>query len=159
MGADLIACLTRRAEDVCRHQDPALFAGRAYILFGFFGTRVLQSLCWVDMFHLWRYLVTEKEKWYKVIVNLVMIFIGMQFIELAYATEYFQSKSLSNNIHVLYAMYLAFVAGLFPNYATIFASELISMNRKNLREILEVLVFFLLTFLLNIAVIFLSLFV
>lgn len=137
---------------------PCLLAGDTSSL-GFLGTRVLQSVCWVDMFRLWRYLVTEKEKWYKVIVNLVMIFIGMQFIELAYATEYFQSKSLSSNIHVLYAMYLAFVAGLFPNYATIFASELISMNRKNLREILEVLVFFLLTFLLNIAVISLSLFV
>ncbi len=126
---------------------------------GVFGNKNLQGVCRVDMFHLWRYLITEKEKWYKVIVNLVMIFIGMQFIELAYTTEYFQSTSLSNNIHVLYAMYLAFVAGLFPNYATIFASELINVNRKNLREILEVLFFFLLTFLLNIAVISLSLFV
>lgn len=109
------------------------------------------------MFRVWKYLVREKEKWCKVFVNLGMIFIGMQFIELAYATEYFSSSDLGENLHVLYAMYLAFIAGLFPNYATIFAVELINMNRNSLKEIFEVLIFFALTFLLNVCVIYLSL--
>lgn len=111
------------------------------------------------MFDVWKYLVREKEKWCKVFVNLVMIFIGMQFIELAYATEYFSSSDLGENLHVLYAMYLAFIAGLFPNYATIFAVELMHMNRKSVREVLEVIFFFILTFLLNVFVIYLSLIV
>jgi len=109
------------------------------------------------MEHIRRYLVQEKEKWVKVVVNLVMIFIGMQFIELAYATEYFSSSNYADNLHVLYAMYLAFIAGLFPNYATIFAVELMNMNRKSLHEVIEVLVFFVLTFLLNAGVIYFSL--
>mgnify|MGYP006306700999 FL=1 len=109
------------------------------------------------MAHIWRYIIREREKWCKVVVNLFMIFIGMQFIELAYATEYFSSSNYGDNLHILYAMYLAFIAGLFPNYATIFAVELMNMNRKSLHEVIEVLLFFVLTFLLNAAVIYFSL--
>jgi hypothetical protein len=98
-----------------------------------------------------------KQRWFKIIVNLIMIFVGLQFIELAYATQYFGKTDLYGNIHVLYAMYLAFIAGLFPNYATIFATELININRKSIREILEVLIFFVITLVLNIAVIYLAL--
>ncbi|MFP4257886.1 MAG: hypothetical protein ACLFRE_02690 [Desulfovermiculus sp.] len=109
------------------------------------------------MFRDWTYLIREKEKWCKVFVNLVMIFIGMQFIELAYATEFFSTSDLGENLYVLYAMYLAFIAGLFPNYATIFAVELMNINRTSLKEIFEVLIFFVLTFLLNAGVIYISL--
>ena len=109
------------------------------------------------MFSLWQTFIKYKKGWFKVFVNLIMIFIGMQFIELAYATQYFKNSGLQQNIHVLYAMYLAFIAGLLPNYASIFADEIIQMDKSNLKEILEVFVFFLCTCLLNIIVIYFSL--
>ena len=109
------------------------------------------------MFSLRKSVVNHKKGWFKVFMNLVMIFIGMQFIDLAYATQYFKSNNMQQNIHVLYAMYLAFIAGLLPNYASIFADELIQLDRKNFKEILEVFVFFLFTCCLNIAVIYFSL--
>ena len=106
------------------------------------------------MFRLWRYWIKYRQRWFKIFVNLIMIFVGLQFIELAYATQYFSKNSLQGNMHVLYAMYLAFIAGLFPNYATIFAVEIMNMNRRNLQEIFEVLFFFVITFVLNIGVIY-----
>ncbi len=109
------------------------------------------------MRYFWHYFIRYKQRWFKIGINLAMIFVGLQFIELAYATQYFADTNLESNIHVLYAMYLAFIAGLFPNYATLFAIELINMNRKSLQEILEVIGFFLITLLLNILVIYFAL--
>jgi|GEM_PF-1165530 len=102
-------------------------------------------------------LVKHRKGWFKVFVNLVMIFIGMQFIDLAYATQYFNNSGMQQNIHVLYAMYLAFIAGLLPNYASIFADELTQLDKRNFKELLEVFIFFLFTCLLNIIVIYFSL--
>lgn len=109
------------------------------------------------MLYLWQSFSRHKQRWFKIGINLVMIFIGLQFIELAYATQYFDKTGMKGNIHVLYAMYLAFIAGLFPNYATIFANELMNIDRKSIKELLEIFVFFVITFLLNIAVIYISL--
>ncbi len=109
------------------------------------------------MLSLWRSFTRHKQRWFKIGVNLVMIFIGLQFIELAYATQYFENTGLQGNIHVLYAMYLAFIAGLFPNYATIFANELMNIDRGSMKELLEIFIFFIVTFLLNILVIYISL--
>ncbi len=109
------------------------------------------------MFSLGQTFIKYKKGWFKVLVNLVMIFIGMQFIELAYATQYFKNSGMQQNIHVLYAMYLAFIAGLLPNYASIFADEISKLDKRNLKEILEVFIFFLFTCLLNVIVIYFSL--
>lgn len=98
----------------------------------------------------------HKKRWFKIGINLFMIFIGLQFIELAYATQYFGKTGLKGNIHVLDAMYLAFIAGLFPNYATIFANELMNINRKSVEEIFEIIAFFIITFLLNVGVIYVA---
>ena len=102
-------------------------------------------------------MVNHKKGWFKVFMNLVMIFIGMQFIDLAYATQYFKGNNTQQNIHVLYAMYLAFIAGLLPNYASIFADELTELDKRGFKELLEVFIFFLFTCVVNIVVIYFSL--
>ncbi len=99
----------------------------------------------------------HKQRWFKIAINLIMIFIGLEFIELAYATETFGQTNGKGNIYVLYAMYLAFIAGLFPNYATMFADEIININKRNISEVLEIIVFFIITFFLNVGVIYLAL--
>jgi hypothetical protein len=96
--------------------------------------------------------------WFKIGVNLVMIFIGMELIEYAYATQYaFSEQRLEHDLSVLKAMYIAFIAGLFPNYASTIADELYGINLRSVREIGAVLLFLSITFALNVAVIYVSL--
>lgn len=89
-------------------------------------------------------------------VNLVMIFVGMQFIDLAFQTQFSNAKP-DKAFTILTAMYLAFIAGLFPNYATTLAEELRQVDRRSIKEIFEVILFFLIVLALNAGVIFLAL--
>jgi uncharacterized membrane protein YhaH (DUF805 family) len=98
-----------------------------------------------------------KRRWFVIAFNLAMIYLGLQFINFAYDAQYFSMVGFSQHIHVLYAMYLCFIAGLLPNYATSIARELLDLDRRNLRELAEVFVFFLVTILLHAAVIWLAL--
>ncbi len=100
----------------------------------------------------------KRQRWFKIAVNLVMIFAGMELIEYAYATQYaFSEQRVEHDLSVLKAMYIAFIAGLFPNYASTIADELYGINLRSVREIGAVLLFLLMTFLLNVAVIYVSL--
>jgi hypothetical protein len=94
-----------------------------------------------------------KKRWFVIGFNLALIFLGLQFIDLAYATQFFPVDDFEKHLHVLYAMYFAFIAGLLPNYATSIAQELLHLDRRNLKEVAEVFVFFLITLLLNAGVI------
>jgi hypothetical protein len=100
----------------------------------------------------------RRGRWFRIGVNLVMIFIGLELIEYAYATQNsFSVYRIENDVSVLKAMYIAFIAGLLPNYASTIAEELADLNLRSLREIAAVALFLSITFLLNVAVIYLSL--
>lgn len=99
-----------------------------------------------------------QDQWFSVTINLIMIFVGMQFIDFAYRMQV-GAPPTGKDFSLLSAMYLAFIAGLFPNYATSFAEALRGTHRKNLAEIGEVLLFFLLILLLNAAVIYAALWI
>lgn len=99
-----------------------------------------------------------RRRWFKIGVNLVLIFAGMELIEYAYATQYaFSEQRVSDDLSVLKAMYIAFIAGLFPNYASTIADAFYGINVRSLRQIGAVLLFLIITFLLNVAVIYVSL--
>lgn len=101
---------------------------------------------------------TFHKRWFKVAWNLVMIFVGLELIEYAYATQYyFSAHRLEQDLTVLVAMYIAFIAGLFPNYASTIADAFAGVNIRRPREIGAVLLFVLVTFLLSAAVIYASL--
>ncbi|MFW5837438.1 MAG: hypothetical protein ACOCVM_05475 [Desulfovibrionaceae bacterium] len=97
-----------------------------------------------------------KRRWFVIAFNLVMIFLGLQFIDFAYEAEFFSATGFPQHLHVLYAMYLAFIAGLLPNYASSIAQEFLTMDRSSLPQLFEVLVFFLITIGLHVGVIWLA---
>ncbi|MFC3226467.1 hypothetical protein ACFOGJ_04455 [Marinibaculum pumilum] len=100
---------------------------------------------------------TIRRRWFRIGLNLVMIFVGLELIEYAYATQYYFSESrLMKDLPVLEAMYIAFIAGLFPNYATSIADMVMDVNIRSWRQILAVGTFLLITFLLNVLVIWVS---
>lgn len=100
---------------------------------------------------------TFRRRWFKVAWNLLMIFIGLELIEYAFATQYyFSAHRLEQDLTVLVAMYIAFIAGRFPNYASTIADPFAGVNIRRPREIGAVLVFVLITFALS-AVIYASL--
>lgn len=101
---------------------------------------------------------TFRRRWFKIGLNMAMIFVGLELIEYAYATQYYFSEHrLENDFPVLEAMYIAFIAGLFPNYATTIADAFIGINITSFRQISAVFAFLIVTFLLNAAVIYVSL--
>jgi len=101
---------------------------------------------------------TLRRRWFKIGVNLVMIFVGLQLIEYAYATQtYFSEHRIRQDFPVLEAMYIAFIAGLFPNYASTIADAFIGINLRSFSQICAVLLFLIIIFALNAAVIYLSL--
>ena len=100
---------------------------------------------------------TIRRRWFKIGLNLAMIFLGLELIEYAYATQYFFSENrLLQDVPVLEAMYIAFIAGLFPNYATTIADTVMDANINSLRQFTAVAAFLAITFLLNVAVIYVS---
>jgi hypothetical protein len=99
-----------------------------------------------------------RDQWFSVTMNLVMIFVGMQFIDIAYHMQV-DAPPTGKDFSLLSAMYLAFIAGLFPNYATSFAEALRGTHRKSLAEVGEVVLFFFLILVLNAAVIYAALWI
>lgn len=101
---------------------------------------------------------TLRRRWFKIGLNLAMIFVGLELIEYAYATQVFFSESrLQADVPVLEAMYIAFIAGLFPNYASTIADAFTGIRVWSFREFGAVVLFLLITFALNVAVVYLSL--
>lgn len=99
-----------------------------------------------------------KRRWFKIGLNLLMIFVGLELIEYAYATQaYFSKSQIQDDFPVLEAMYLAFIAGLFPNYASTIADAFAGVNVRSLRQIGAVALFVIITLALNAAVIYISL--
>jgi len=97
----------------------------------------------------------KRQGWFKVWVNLVMIFVGMQFIDFAFQMQFGDPKQ-GDHLKVLTAMYLAFIGGLFPNYASTLADELRTIDRRSLKQVGEVLLFFFVVLALNIGVVWLG---
>ncbi|MEQ8347179.1 MAG: hypothetical protein RIB84_25010 [Sneathiellaceae bacterium] len=101
---------------------------------------------------------TIRQRWFKIGLNMAMIFVGLELIEYAFATQYyFSGHRLQQDLPVLEAMYIAFIAGLFPNYATTIADAFIGINLSSFREMSAVFLFLIVTFMLNAAVIYVSL--
>jgi len=118
--------------------------------------RLASSQSW-QSFMLLQLSHTIRRRWFRIGLNLVMIFVGLELIEYAYATQYYFSESrLMKDLPVLEAMYIAFIAGLFPNYATSIADMVMDVNIRSWRQILAVGAFLLITFLLNVLVIWVS---
>ncbi len=96
----------------------------------------------------------KRQRRFKIAVNLVIIFAGMELIEHTYATQTaFSEQRVEHDLSVLKAMYIAFIAGLFLNYASTIADEIDGINLRSAREIGAVLLFFAITFMLNVVVI------